>query len=158
MNRRVSRKESAAVSSEKGSVKRPPAFFPIFRRQVSARVTESLGGRAMSTTNSVSKDIGIFHLLIICLSLIAAAAGMIYHLHVRFEGVRLGYEASEQRKIQTRLMLKRRELRLELASMKEPGRIEDEAREKLGMGTPKAEEFVHINKTKKVVSVSGGAL
>ena len=152
MNRRVSPK--APVESQGKSQKKPFDLPSIFRDEASRSVKEF----PKKPTSEGEKGIGIIHLLFICLALAVSAAGILYHLHIRFEGVRLGYEASEQRKIQTRLMLQRRELRLELASMKEPGRIEDEAREKLGMETPKAEKFVHINKTKKVVSVSGGAL
>ncbi|MBN2718604.1 MAG: cell division protein FtsL [Deltaproteobacteria bacterium] len=152
MNRRITRSRVKPASSNVPALSRK--LPSIFRSAKTANtVSAVVDGKKVD-----GKGVGIFHLLFICLSLAIAAAGVLYHLHIRFEGVRLGYEASEQRKIQTKLMLQRRELRLELASMKEPGRIEDEAREKLGMETPRAEEFVHVNKTRKVVSVSGGAL
>ena len=152
MNRRLPRARGK-VSKGRSPVRLPFRMPPIFR----PRETQA-SAAAPAPKHHEHKTIGVMHVLFIFLALVVAAAGAMYHLHIRFEGVRLGYEASEQRKIQTKLMLQRRELRLELASMKELGRIEDEAREKLGMETPKAEEFVHINKTKKVVSVSGGAL
>lgn len=157
MNRRRTTHASVSPKPEEslrhGGVNLPP----IFRTKVKAsRLSPT--ARAFPDKRQTSPGISLIHVLIICLSLLVAAGGLIYHLHIRFEGVRLGYQASEQRKKQTQLMLQRRELRLELASMKEPGRIEDEAREKLGMETPKSDEFVHINKKKKVVSVSGGAL
>jgi cell division protein FtsL len=152
MNRRVSKPRAKAETASSRSAM-PFRLPSIFRPATPAKVQ-----RPEAVRNNTHKEISAIHLLFICLSLAVATAGALYHLHVRFEGVRLGYEASEQRKIQTKLMLQRRELRLELASMKELGRIEDEAREKLGMETPKAEDFVHVNKTKKVVTVSGGAL
>lgn len=152
MNRRVSPSRGKAENGHKPLAM--PFRMPQIFRPKELRKADS---PALSKQKTYT-EVGTIHLLFICLSLAIAAAGTLYHLHVRFEGVRLGYEASEQRKIQTKLMLQRRELRLELASMKELGRIEDEAREKLGMETPKAEDFVHVNKTKKVVTVSGGAL
>ncbi|MBN2343609.1 MAG: cell division protein FtsL [Deltaproteobacteria bacterium] len=157
MNRRIQK----AVPSGRPAFNRPKIKVkmpPVLRSSVQKRKAPQSGENVTSFSTPSYKGVGLPYILFVILSMLVAAGGIIYHLHVRFEGVRLGYEASEQRKIQTRLMLKRRELRLELASMKEPGRIEDEAREKLGMETPKSEEFVHINKKKKVVSVSGGAL
>jgi cell division protein FtsL len=55
-------------------------------------------------------------------------------------------------------LLERRELRLELASLKSPERIEIEARERLGMEIPDHRRIVPVGKKRKVVSVSGGAL
>lgn len=156
MNQRVPWKTPQQAETKK---KVHPLLAGIFRSSVASPKTDTKG-----TSNSAAshldecRPISGAYVFFVCLSVLVAGAGMLYHLHVRFEGVRLGYATSEQRKIQTKLMLKRRELRLELASMKEPGRIEDEAREKLGMETPKSEEFIHISKKKKVVSVSGGAL
>jgi cell division protein FtsL len=152
MNRRVSPSRRNVENGHR------PLTMPFRMPQIFRPKEQRIADNPAQSKHQAHKEVGIIHLLFICLSLAIAAAGALYHLHVRFEGVRLGYEASEQRKIQTKLMLQRRELRLELASMKELGRIEDEAREKLGMETPKAEDFVHVNKTKKVVTVSGGAL
>ena len=102
--------------------------------------------------------VGIPFLFFVAFSIFVAAGGFIYHLHVRFEGVRLGYEASQARRAQARLMLERRELRLELASLKEPGRIEDEARNRLGMEAPAFDRIVPLSGRRRTVSVSGGAL
>jgi cell division protein FtsL len=98
------------------------------------------------------------HVILFCLTIFIATGGFIYHLHVRFEGVKLGYETSRQKKIQTRLLLEKKELMLELASLKEQKRIEEEARKKLGMEIPGFERIVPVTKKRRVVSVSGGAL
>ena len=98
------------------------------------------------------------HLLMLCLAVVLVTGAFAYHLKVRFEGVRLGYETSKARAAQTRLLLEQRELRLELASLKAPQRIESEAREKLGMEVPDHRRIVTIGKKPKRVSVSGGAL
>ena len=90
--------------------------------------------------------------------IVVVAAAFVYHLGIRFEGVRLGYETSKARALQTRLLLERRELRLELASLKSPGRVESDARDKLGMEIPDHDRIVPIGEKNKVVSISGGAL
>lgn len=94
----------------------------------------------------------------LCLVIIVVAGAFVYHLGVRFEGVRLGYETSKARAMQTRLLLERRELRLELASLKAPERVETDARDKLGMEVPEHDRIITIGSKRKVVSASGGAL
>jgi cell division protein FtsL len=94
-----------------------------------------------------------FSLLVIVIS----CSAFVYHLHVRFEGVRLGYDTSQARAERARLLVERRELRLELASLKSPGEVETEAREKLGMDTPDHRRIIPIGKTRKPVLASGRA-
>jgi cell division protein FtsL len=98
------------------------------------------------------------HLLMLCLAVVIVTGAFAYHLKVRFDGVRLGYETNKARATQTRLLLEQRELRLELASLKAPQRIESEARERLGMEVPDHRRIVTIGKQPKRVTVSGGAL
>jgi len=92
------------------------------------------------------------------MTIIVLASACIYHLNVRFQGIALGYEAGRERKIQTQLLLERRELRLEMASLKEQRRIESEARQKLGMEIPSFERIVSVGRQKRTVAASGGAL
>jgi cell division protein FtsL len=92
------------------------------------------------------------------MAILFMAAACVYHLHVRFEGIHTGYETGRERRIQARLLLERRELRLEMASLKEQRRIEAEARQRLGMEVPPVERIVSINKARKTVTVSGGTL
>jgi cell division protein FtsL len=96
--------------------------------------------------------------MLLVLVLVLVTAAFLTHLYVRFEGVRLGYETNRARAARTRLLLERRELRLELASLKSPERVETEARERLGMEIPDHRRIVPVGKKRKVVSVSGGAL
>jgi cell division protein FtsL len=102
--------------------------------------------------------IGVGYLALMCLVVFAVAAAFVYHLHVRFEGVELGYATSAARARQSRLLLERQELRLELASLKAPARVEAEARERLGMVVPGHDRIIVIGESRRVVSVSGGAL
>jgi cell division protein FtsL len=98
------------------------------------------------------------YLLLLTLVLAVVTVAMLAHLYVRFEGVRLGYETNRARATRTRLLLERRELRLELASLKSPDRVEAEARERLGMEIPDHRRIVPVGGKLEVLSVSGGAL
>ena len=94
--------------------------------------------------------------LVVMLFVIAAVSGaFVYHLHIRFEGVWLGYETSKARAERARLLVERRELRLELATLKSPERVEVEAAEKLGMTMPEHDQIIPIGKTRKRVLASG---
>ena len=97
------------------------------------------------------------NVLLILLIVVAVAGAFVYHLHIRFEGVRLGYETSQARSERSRLLVERRELRLELASLKSPQRIESEAREKLGMEMPDYRQIISIGKKQRRMLASGGA-
>ena len=134
------------------------SFKAFFRPSDREAVKVEKSGNIKRRVAGESYKAGSFYVFFVALCLFIAGAALVYHLHVRFEGVRLGYEASKARRLQTRLMLKRRELRLELASMKDPGLIEDEAREKLAMEPPEFDKIIPVNRKQRVVSVSGGAL
>jgi cell division protein FtsL len=73
-----------------------------------------------------------------------AAASFVLHLNVRFDIIRTGYTLSQAQGEQRRLRLDQRELRLELATLKAPGRIEQQAREGLGMMRPDPERIVRL--------------
>jgi cell division protein FtsL len=102
--------------------------------------------------------LGAGYLLLLTLVLALVTGAFLTHLYIRFEGVRLGYETNRARAARTRLLLERRELRLELASLKSPGRVETEARERLGMEIPDHRRIVPVGRKRKTISVSGGAL
>jgi len=149
MNRRVTPQKRAEKKA------REP-FASLFRSDHAPKVE----GGAAATPSDKRPDRGMTLGYVIGITLLigVVTGAFVYHLGVRFEGVRLGYETSKARAMQTRLLLERRELRLELASLKSPGRVETEAREKLGMEVPDHDRIVPIGKKRKVVSVSGGAL
>ena len=73
-----------------------------------------------------------------------AVAAFVMHLHVRFDIIQMGYSLSNAQAEQRRLRLSQRELRLELATLKEPGRIEEQARSMLGMERPDHDRIVPI--------------
>lgn len=79
------------------------------------------------------------------LAVTLAAAAFIAHLHIRFDIIQSGYSLSTAQAEQRRLRLAQRELRLELATLKEPGRIEEQARELLGMERPDHERIIRLD-------------
>ena len=96
-----------------------------------------------------------FYLVVMMFVIATVTGAFIYHLHVRFEGVWLGYETSKARAEKARLLVERRELRLELATLKSPERVKLEAVEKLGMSMPEHEQIVPVNEKTKPVLASG---
>lgn len=64
---------------------------------------------------------------------------------IRVEGTRLGYELSSLQGEQNELLREQRSLRLELATRRAPHRVENEARERLGMVEPSPERILRVN-------------
>lgn len=73
---------------------------------------------------------------------VATAAAFVMHLAVRFETVRLGYQVGEARREQRQLVETWRLLTLESALLRQPARIEEFARNSLGMGRPVASQVL----------------
>jgi cell division protein FtsL len=67
---------------------------------------------------------------------------VLIHVWLRLQVVRLGYVLSTTSKLQTRLEQENRELKLELAKMTSPDRLESLARQRLGMATPEKGQVV----------------
>jgi cell division protein FtsL len=61
----------------------------------------------------------------------------IAHVWLRLQVIRLGYDLSSARAMQLRLEHERRELEIEVATLRDPARIERAAR-RLGMTVPRA--------------------
>jgi cell division protein FtsL len=61
---------------------------------------------------------------------------------LQLQVTRLGYELSDARRVQLRLEHERRELEVELATLRAPGRIDALARERLGMTPPRPGQVV----------------
>ena len=67
---------------------------------------------------------------------------VLIHVWLRLQVVRLGYVLSTTSKLQTRLEQENRELKLELAKMTSPDRLEALARQRLGLVTPEKGQVV----------------
>ncbi|HYR95987.1 MAG TPA: cell division protein FtsL [Candidatus Binatus sp.] len=61
---------------------------------------------------------------------------------LRLQVMHVGYELSAARKVQLRLEHEQRELEVELATLRDPGRLEDVARGRLGMTDPAKGQIV----------------
>jgi len=130
----------------------------LFRRSANRTDVSLKKDKTKSTEAAPQKRVSTGYVMLLVLIVFCITVAFVFHLSVRFEGIRLGYETSKERSTQTRLLLERRELRLELASLKSPHRVEVEAKERLDMSVPDHRKIITIGKKRRLVSVSGGAL
>jgi len=130
----------------------------LFRKSSNSTFASSKKEAKKATDVATHKRVSTGYLVLMAFIIFAITGAFVFHLSVRFKGIRLGYETSKERSTQTRLLLERRELRLELASLKSPHRVEVEAKERLDMSVPDHRKIITIGKKRRLVSVSGGAL
>jgi cell division protein FtsL len=132
--------------------KAPRRGFHLHFPKVTQKVEEV---EAAIETSTKRAQAPAFYLVVMMFVIAVVTAAFVYHLHIRFEGVWLGYETSRARAEKARLLVERRELRLELASLKSPEKVKLEATEKLGMSMPEHEQIIPIHKRAKRVLASG---
>src|SRR5262249_17350113 len=65
--------------------------------------------------------------------------GALAHVGLRIKGIEVAYELGRERRIGTELEEQRRQLQLEIGTLKDPGRMVTLARDKLKMGPPAPE-------------------
>lgn len=90
---------------------------------------------ARSTASRWRLLLGIF----LGLALIAA---VLVHVWLRLQVVRMGYVLSTTSKLQTRLEQENRELKVELATLTSPDRLEALARQRLGLAAPEKGQII----------------
>ena len=90
---------------------------------------------ARSTASRWRLFLGIF----LGLALIAA---VLVHVWLRLQVVRMGYVLSTTSKLQTRLEQENRELKVELATLTSPDRLEALARQRLGLAAPEKGQII----------------
>jgi len=106
---------------------------------VSAQPRRIIGAkRARSEPTGGKRRHFVFGALLI-LGLIGA---VLVHVWVRLQVVRMGYVLSTTSKLQTRLEQENRELKVELATMTSPDRLEALARQRLGLVQPEKGQVV----------------
>lgn len=69
---------------------------------------------------------------------------MIFLVWSRFQVTKVGYQISRAKDEQKRLLHSNKELRIEGASLKSPGRIESIATGQLGLTNPEPQQMVHL--------------
>lgn len=81
----------------------------------------------------------MFLLMVLAIGLI----GLVWlHVWLRLQVVRVGYVLSTTSKLQSRLEQENRELKIELASMTSPDRLESLARRRLGLKQPEKGQVI----------------
>jgi len=79
------------------------------------------------------------HVLLLGACLVVLCVARVW---LRLETVNLGYELSSARQMQLRLEHERQELQVEIATLRDPARIADIARRRLGMADPEKGQVV----------------
>lgn len=69
-------------------------------------------------------------------------AAVLVHVWLRLQVVRMGYVLSTTSKLQTRLEQENRELKVELATLTSPDRLEALARQRLGLAAPEKGQII----------------
>lgn len=87
----------------------------------------------------------IRRVLVLGLVLVVLCMGQVW---LRLQVVHLGYELSAARRMQLRLEHEARELEVELATLRDPGRLGDIARHRLGMVEPARGQVVVLREAK----------
>ena len=62
----------------------------------------------------------------------------------RVQSVRVGYTISAQHEVQQRLVMRQNRLKIELAHLKSPERIESIARRKMGLTAPEPQQVITL--------------
>ena len=73
---------------------------------------------------------------------IALIAAVLVHVWLRLQVVRMGYVLSTTSKLQARLEQENRELKVELATLTSPDRLEALARQRLGLAAPEKGQII----------------
>jgi cell division protein FtsL len=73
---------------------------------------------------------------------LALIAAVLVHVWLRLQVVRMGYVLSTTSKLQTRLEQENRELKVELATLTSPDRLEALARQRLGLAAPEKGQII----------------
>ena len=100
---------------------------------------------AITPTSIVKPDLGNRRGAGVWAFLLAlCTAGALAHVAVRVHGIRIAYALGRERRTNTELEEQRRRLNIEIGMLKDPDRVIDIAREKLGMGPPAPENVVRL--------------
>jgi cell division protein FtsL len=91
-------------------------------------------------------------LLLWTAAVLASALAFIVHLTLRFETVRLGYDVSEARAEQRKLVESRRMLALEAATLSQSDRVEAVARGSFDMDVPGPTRVISMGGKARVLS------
>jgi cell division protein FtsL len=104
-----------------------------------SRVTSSARRERPARKGRAGQRRGIFLIVVLAVGLI----GLVWlHVWLRLQVVQMGYVLSTTSKLQSRLEQENRELKIELATMISPDRLESLARRRLGLRQPEKGQVI----------------
>jgi cell division protein FtsL len=98
--------------------------------------------RPFSGTQLVTNRLDVFRFLMICMVLLTVVS--IFHVWSRFKLVDLNLQISEASRLLKEAEQDQKRLKLEVASLRTPGRIETIAKGELGMALPTEQQVVLV--------------
>ncbi|MBK7858200.1 MAG: cell division protein FtsL [Archangiaceae bacterium] len=106
----------------------------------------STGSVELRARGALPFSVIFLELLPAALAIALLAAVGVVHVTSRVLVVKVGYELSKLDQESTALTRDNDRLKLELATLKSPARLESQARTELGMGPPAASSIIHLGK------------
>ncbi len=100
--------------------------------RVAKRVREDRAGRKESRRRSL--EVALLGLILVGVAL--------FHVWLRLQVVHMGYVLSTTSKLQSQLEQEQRELKVELATLMSPDRLEAMARKRLGLAAPEKGQVI----------------
>lgn len=101
---------------------------------------EKAASRGEEVAREVNRNL-IFVVLVVALVFIGSSLFYVWSHH---QIISLGYETSQATRDEQTLFQENKRLRLELAALKAPSRIEKMAQQHLGLGTPQKEQLIIV--------------
>jgi cell division protein FtsL len=98
--------------------------------------------RPFSGTQLITNRLDVFRFLMICMVLLTVVS--IFHVWSRFKLVDLNLQISEASRLLKEAEQDQKRLKLEVASLRTPGRIETIAKGELGMALPTEQQVVLV--------------
>ena len=114
--------------------KRIPVLSPGREREEKATST------AEDDVREVNRNL-IFVVLVVALVFIVSSLFYVWSHH---QIISLGYETSQASREEQAYLQENKQLRLEVAALKAPGRIEKMAQQQLGLGIPQREQLIIV--------------
>jgi cell division protein FtsL len=101
---------------------------------------ERATSRAEDAAREVNRNL-IFVVLVVAMVFIGSSLFYVWSHH---QIISLGYETSQASREEQAFLQENKQLRLELAALKAPSRIEKLAQQRLGLGTPQKEQLIIV--------------
>jgi len=101
-------------------------------------------GEVSSPAAAGSREVNRNQIFLILVAALVAVGCSLFYVWSQHQIISLGYETSEAAREEQVLLQENKRLRLELASLKAPGRIERMAQHDLGLVPPQKEQLIIV--------------